>query len=221
MISLGRIPTFSIDRGLNFNTSLEFQHQTSSEVQYLHIGSAWTACTTYRRRIVPFGSTSYSVYLYAQYSSFSVGDCSTNYTLTIGGYSGNAGDAMTNQDGQQFETYDVTHSSWYTHLNCAGYFGGGFWYKGCSYVKITASPPCFFTWNSVYLNTACNHITPSDYKNSHTISVTAKFVCCVRPCNVWYHSNRNLFLIEQCQATRISCQTHNLEHIIIHANKTI
>ena len=86
--------------------------------------------------------------LYAQYSRFSVGNDSTNYTLTIGGYSGNAGDGITNQNGRQFETYDVTHSNWYTNLNCAGYFHGGFWYRACATAKITTSPEEYFFWNS-------------------------------------------------------------------------
>ena len=43
---------------------------------------------------------------YAEYTSFSVDDASTSYTLTIGGYSGNLWDAMAYHNGMQFSTYD-------------------------------------------------------------------------------------------------------------------
>ena len=36
---------------------------------------------------------------YAQYSNFTVGDSSTNYRLTIGGFSGNSSDAMAYHNG--------------------------------------------------------------------------------------------------------------------------
>ena len=85
---------------------------------------------------------------YAQYSSFSVGDSSTNYTLTIGGYSGDAGyDAMVNSNGHQFSTYDATNTWAY---ECASAYGGGFWYGDCASAALTTSAPGFgFLW-SIY-----------------------------------------------------------------------
>ena len=43
---------------------------------------------------------------YAQYSSFRVGHSSTNYRLTISGFSGNTYNAMAYHNGQPFSTYD-------------------------------------------------------------------------------------------------------------------
>ena len=75
---------------------------------------------------------------YAQYSNFSVGDSSTNYTLTIGGYSGDTGyDAMAAHNGQQFTTKDADHDL--SNSNCASLYGGGFWYAGCGRAHLTTS----------------------------------------------------------------------------------
>ena len=90
---------------------------------------------------------------YAQYSSFSVGDSSTSYKLTIGGYSGDAGfDAMAGNDGRQFSTYDADHDG--RGGNCASFYGGGFWWGGgggggggCGYTRITTSTKSIlFEW---------------------------------------------------------------------------
>ena len=54
---------------------------------------------------------------YAQYSIFSVGDSSTNYTLAIGGFSGNVFDAMEYHNGRPFTTYDVDNDACPTY-NC-------------------------------------------------------------------------------------------------------
>ncbi|CAC5364780.1 unnamed protein product [Mytilus coruscus] len=43
---------------------------------------------------------------YALFKSFKVGDQSTNYRLTISGYSGNAGNSMTENNNMPFSTYD-------------------------------------------------------------------------------------------------------------------
>nr|XP_039254824.1 fibrinogen C domain-containing protein 1-B-like [Styela clava] len=69
---------------------------------------------------------------YAKYGSFYVGDSSNNYRLTIGEYSGNAGDALGNYQHQnmQFTTKDADHD---THQwgNCAQLYHGAFWYGTC------------------------------------------------------------------------------------------
>ena len=75
---------------------------------------------------------------YAHYSNFSVGDSSTNYTLTIGGWSGDVEDAMARSNGQQFSTFDADHDA-NVRVNCASNFGGGFWYGMCGGVFITTS----------------------------------------------------------------------------------
>ena len=75
---------------------------------------------------------------FAQYSIFSVGDSSTNYQLTIGGYSGNAVDVMVYHNGLPFSTYDVDNDGW-PYGSCAIETGGGFWYGFCANTRLTAS----------------------------------------------------------------------------------
>ncbi|XP_063425416.1 microfibril-associated glycoprotein 4-like isoform X2 [Mytilus trossulus] len=69
---------------------------------------------------------------YALFKSFKVGDQSTNYTLTISGYSGNAGDSMTYHNNMPFSTYDRDNDK-ATNSNCADYSGlkGAWWYNAC------------------------------------------------------------------------------------------
>lgn len=67
---------------------------------------------------------------YARYSNFSIGDATSKYTITVGGYSGNAGDSLTGHSGHKFSTKDRdndTHSS----ENCATRFKGAWWYSAC------------------------------------------------------------------------------------------
>ena len=54
-------------------------------------------------------------YKYAKYSSFSIGDSTTDYTLSVTGYSGDAGDSFTYHNNQKFTTKDRDndeHSRW-------------------------------------------------------------------------------------------------------------
>ena len=79
---------------------------------------------------------------YAQYSTFSVGDSTTEYTLTVGGYSGTAGDALItddavynynvrhNHNGMKFSTRDNENDN-YISYNCAEHYRGAWWFNGC------------------------------------------------------------------------------------------
>eukprot|EP00105_Crassostrea_gigas_P023117 XP_011442851.1 PREDICTED: fibrinogen C domain-containing protein 1 [Crassostrea gigas] len=67
----------------------------------------------------------------AKYSSFSVGDKSTKYALSISGYSGDAGDALVfDHNGKAFSTADADSDSSQT-VNCAQKHKGGWWYSNC------------------------------------------------------------------------------------------
>ena len=70
---------------------------------------------------------------YAHYSYFSVGNPSTNYTLSVGGYSGTAGDSLAAgshiHNGRAFSTHDRDndrHSG-----TCAVEYQGAWWYDSC------------------------------------------------------------------------------------------
>nr|XP_039256652.1 ficolin-1-like [Styela clava] len=69
---------------------------------------------------------------YAKYGSFYVGDLSSNYRLTLGEYSGNAGDALGNVQHRNmpFTTKDADHDT-HNWGNCAQLFHGAFWYGTC------------------------------------------------------------------------------------------
>jgi len=64
---------------------------------------------------------------YSKYSTFRVGNSSSNYTLRVYGYSGTAGDALTAHNGRQFTTKDRDNDN-HGQINCAQQIGGAWWY---------------------------------------------------------------------------------------------
>jgi len=72
----------------------------------------------------------------AYYGVFSVDDASTNYILTVSGFTGNCGDSLVEHNGQMFSTRDRDNDNWSTG-HCAGYNRGGFWYFACQYAHPT------------------------------------------------------------------------------------
>ncbi|XP_019628257.1 PREDICTED: angiopoietin-related protein 2-like [Branchiostoma belcheri] len=85
----------------------------------------------------------YSVVKYAKYSSFSVGSSSSYYRLSVGGYSGTAGDGFYTSEssshgyflsGQGFSARDVDHDA-HSGGSCAvgnPYYTGAWWYHSCA-----------------------------------------------------------------------------------------
>jgi len=76
---------------------------------------------------------------YAEYSTFVVFNEARNYRIRVSGYSGNAGNALSYQDGMMFTTFDRDNDPWVSSSyndNCAVYNGGGFWYKRCSHASV-------------------------------------------------------------------------------------
>lgn len=71
---------------------------------------------------------------YAEYKVFSIAS-KGNYKITIAGYSGTAGDAMTYQNGMSFSTYDKDNDKHDT-LHCAGFFKGAWWHRGCTHSNL-------------------------------------------------------------------------------------
>ncbi|VDI57462.1 Hypothetical predicted protein [Mytilus galloprovincialis] len=65
---------------------------------------------------------------YATYTTFVVGDAASQYKLTIGGYSGDAGDSLSYHNGMKFSTVDRDNDL--HSLNCAKN-EGPWWFKSC------------------------------------------------------------------------------------------
>ncbi|XP_062587843.1 ficolin-1-A-like [Saccostrea cucullata] len=63
---------------------------------------------------------------YAIYKSFKVGNEKSGYVLNISGFSGNAGDSLTNHNNKKFVTKDRDNKG-----NCGMQFKAGWWYHGC------------------------------------------------------------------------------------------
>lgn len=74
---------------------------------------------------------------WTEYSSFNISSEATNYTLWVSGYSGNLGDGFSSHNGLIFTTYDRDNDRW--NGNCAVSNGAGFWYRGCSSVRVNNS----------------------------------------------------------------------------------
>uniref|UniRef100_A0A8C7XMQ3 Fibrinogen C-terminal domain-containing protein n=1 Tax=Oryzias sinensis TaxID=183150 RepID=A0A8C7XMQ3_9TELE len=89
---------------------------------------------------------------YAEYEDFRVGDESTNYRLSVGRYSGTAGDAITgpypafDQNGYGFSTLDHDNDGCDPCLfgdiyvvSCTGFERGGWWYSKCGCASLNGN----------------------------------------------------------------------------------
>ena len=73
------------------------------------------------------------------YELFRVGDEAAKYSLEIGGFSGNAGDAMSDNNGNKFSTPDSDNDA--SAGNCAQVYKGGWWYGDCSLASLNGEYP--------------------------------------------------------------------------------
>ena len=82
---------------------------------------------------------------YAQYTTFSVGNSTTEYNLTVGGYSGTAGDNLAYHNGQKFTTRDNDNDN-KGGGNCAKENIGAWWYNYCYNSSLNARYNTNFYW---------------------------------------------------------------------------
>ena len=82
---------------------------------------------------------------YAKYSIFSVGDNTTEYTLTVGGYSGTAPDSLAKHNGKKFTTRDNDNDD--NGNNCAKEDSGAWWYHDCSSSSLNARYTTDYYWS--------------------------------------------------------------------------
>ena len=71
---------------------------------------------------------------YAKYGRFGVGDEQSLYKLSVGSYSGSAGDSLAYHNNMTFSTKDRDNDQY--GGNCAVSYTGGWWYKGCHRSKL-------------------------------------------------------------------------------------
>ena len=84
---------------------------------------------------------------YASYSTFSISDGSTEYILTVGGYSGTAGDSLgSHHNESRFSTRDNDNDN-NNGYSCAQSFTGAWWYDSCLNSNL----------NGQYFNTSTNN----------------------------------------------------------------
>ena len=73
----------------------------------------------------------FNVTKYAKYETFRKADEDERYRLTIGGYSGDAGDSITNNKNDQMFTKKDNDNDDNASINCAQVHDGGWWYGNC------------------------------------------------------------------------------------------
>ncbi|XP_071144328.1 microfibril-associated glycoprotein 4-like [Mytilus edulis] len=78
---------------------------------------------------------------YAVYKTFIIGDAASKYKLTVGDYSGNAGDHLIFHNKMKFSTFDQDNDR--ARTNCALAHTGSWWYRACFQCDLsrTDSPP--------------------------------------------------------------------------------
>ena len=96
-----------------------------------------TAAGNYKLKII---LTDWSnVTKYAEYGTFRIAGESHEYSLSIWGYSGTAGDDMDYNDGMEFTTYDRDNDK-LSSGNCADsqHYESGWWFNSCLYANLNA-----------------------------------------------------------------------------------
>jgi len=71
---------------------------------------------------------------YAEYDMFAVTSEKIKYQLSLGAYSGTAGDSLTDYRGMSFSTKDQDNDK--SSVNCAVSYKGAWWYNGCHHSNL-------------------------------------------------------------------------------------
>ncbi|XP_052085422.1 fibrinogen-like protein A isoform X2 [Mytilus californianus] len=82
---------------------------------------------------------------YAVYKRFSIGDAASKYGLTVGDYSGNAGDLLKHHNGYKFSARDQDNDIY--DRNCAALYEGPWWHHGGCYHANINRPFGKMQWN--------------------------------------------------------------------------
>ena len=85
---------------------------------------------------------------FAKYGRFHIGNESTNYTLSVSGYEGNARDSLTYHNGMGFSTNDTDNDAY--SGNCARKFIGAWWYKMCHYSNLNGNMMSWYHLSNKY-----------------------------------------------------------------------
>uniref|UniRef100_H2YQD4 Fibrinogen C-terminal domain-containing protein n=1 Tax=Ciona savignyi TaxID=51511 RepID=H2YQD4_CIOSA len=111
---------------------------------------------------------------FAKFSSFSIGSVEEQYSLTVSGYSGNAGksryciciagDSLTYHNGRRFTTKDVDNDSY--NVNCAVRHHGAWWYDSCYQSNL----------NGAYLNCQTTTSQAASWYTFHGTEYSLKFI---------------------------------------------
>lgn len=80
----------------------------------------------------------------AEYRQFYISSKDDGYRLHIGGYRGNASDALDYQQGMQFSAIDVDRDISQTH--CAANYEGGWWFSHCQHANLNGRYNLGLTW---------------------------------------------------------------------------
>ena len=83
-------------------------------------------------------------YWVARYDTFKLSSESEGYRLTVGGYHGNATDAMHYSNNVAFSTADRDNDASSTH--CARFYTAGWWYKYCHYCNLNGRFSVGIVW---------------------------------------------------------------------------
>eukprot|EP00794_Sanderia_malayensis_P017986 gene17986-19783_t len=78
--------------------------------------------------------------VYAYYSTFEIGRESDGYRLKIGGYSGNAGNSLANENDMKFSTSDRDNDK-NGNGNCAVNYKSGWWFNSCFHSNLNNPYP--------------------------------------------------------------------------------
>ncbi|XP_066932879.1 angiopoietin-related protein 2-like [Clytia hemisphaerica] len=76
--------------------------------------------------------------LWAEYSTFELGNEGTKYQLKLRGYRGNVRDLMTYHNGERFSTFDQDNDS-DGNRHCAQLFKGAWWFHNCQHVSLNGA----------------------------------------------------------------------------------
>ncbi|CAC5423052.1 Fibrinogen-like protein A,Ryncolin-4,Angiopoietin-related protein 7,Angiopoietin-related protein 1,Ficolin-3,Ficolin-1-B,Ficolin-2,Ryncolin-1,Tenascin-R,Fibrinogen-like protein 1,Ficolin-1,Fibrinogen C domain-containing protein 1-A,Tenascin-X,Tenascin-N,Ryncolin-3,Fibrinogen C domain-containing protein 1,Ryncolin-2,Angiopoietin-2,Fibrinogen alpha chain,Tenascin,Fibrinogen C domain-containing protein 1-B,Angiopoietin-4 [Mytilus coruscus] len=88
---------------------------------------------------------------YAAYKQFRIGDAASKYRLTVGSYSGNAGDSMKYQNGMMFSATDQDNDK--SSSDCAK-GGGPWWHANCTWSALNRKLSSNLYWHTLPNNAA-------------------------------------------------------------------